>query len=332
MIKITCEESAAINSLRLLCVICVVMIHSNVSSYDAVVASMDETSVSIINHWHTILCFPSGCLGLLFVLSGYLFFRGVGESFSWFNDYFLKIKSRILSLFVFWIVWCILHIACTFVLGGNKCDSALDFFSRFWPEFGEPVWGRGMWFIRSLIAFTILSPIYYIVVKIFKHLTVVLCLVLLWLDIPITFTYFNVYLLFGCYLSCMNITLTSLSEIFRWRVCLIGYVMLHIFSSFISSAFVQALCPILALVSLIGIFRLYPIPKSITQISTFLYAAHFYFVAILIKTLIRILPISLSGAVVIMVMGCVLNIILCFIAYRVINKVSVLNLILTGGR
>lgn len=335
MTTITKEESSAIDSLRLMCVLCVVMIHS--CSLDAPFSSLISEQIKPqLNIWHHICCFMPECLCVLFILSGYLFFRNVGDTWNWKEHYINKLKARFTTLFLFFFVWCLISIAYYIALGKYNITSFSDFLTGFWPPHGcdFPRWGRGMWFIRSLIAFSILSPLYYLIVRTLKHFTPVLCLFLYSFHIHITFPYFNLYLLLGCYLGYMGISLTSISKLLDWRIALFLLTTLHILTKgkFISLPYSPFVNILLALIGYIGLFLKYPVNRMLTAGSTFLYAAHFYLFGGLKRVLIPILPMSLTGWVLNMILTWLACIILCYIAYRIISKSNICSLLLTGGR
>ena len=86
--RLDLDESRAIDSLRWVCVISVVMLHSGVAHLTS-----PEYADSIRRIHEVFTMVPS--LQILFILSGYLFFVGYGEEnpFTW-KDYRKKCKKR----------------------------------------------------------------------------------------------------------------------------------------------------------------------------------------------------------------------------------------------
>ncbi len=334
MVSITKKESDAIDSLRLLCVLSVVMIHSSVllSSRAAHLACEFKTEIFA---WHQCLCFIPNSVSILFVLSGYLYFRNIGEQWDWNKHYLGKLKSRKTSLFLFYIVWCFLGISYDAVVGRLYIPSISDFFIGFWPREDSPCeWGLGMWFIRTLIAFTLLSPLYYIVVKKLGHITPILCLFLHSLSISDFFPYFNIYLLFGSYLGYKGISLSAIAEKFDWRTTMFILLLLHILEK---SGLLNIHCNtfvwvMLVLITFIGLFLKYPISRQLTTASTFIYAAHFFFIGSLKYIFMLLLPVCLTSWILNMVLSWASCIVICLVIYKIITKFPFLCSLLTGGR
>ncbi len=328
MVVIDRKESNAIDSLRLLCVLSIVMIHANS------LQGFPDNLESPLSIWHDCLCFIPHSLEVLFVLSGYLFFRNIGDSWDWQKHYKAKLQSRLVTLLLFCIVWGIIHILYYFRRGGHII-SISDFFIGFWPSADSPYsWGRGMWFIRSLIVFSLLSPIYYIIVKKLNHFTTVFCLFIQAFSLHITFPYFNVYLLFGAYLGYKGISLTSIAQNINWYIALILLAILHILvqGAFLNLPLNPFVWVLLVLAAFIGLFHKYPISSKITASSTFIYAAHFFFVGRLNLELSHLLPICLTSGVLNMIFTWGTSIIICLVIYKIISRFPLICTILTGGR
>lgn len=331
MIIISKEESSAIDYLRLCCVLTVVMIHSTLNPPD-IAAIIGESDMAIVTMKNHILClFPA--LPLLFLLSGYLFFRGMGEQYDWNRDYFQKIKSRSSALFLFYLVYCLLSLIFEIIVKHSPLPTCSEFISGLIPS--DPMthpMGRGMWYIRSLIIFTFLSPVYYIVIRSLKHFCLPLFFVLLSQNWPIDYAYFNCWLLLGAYLAYSGITLSSIAHHFDWRITLPLAVIIHI-----ANILWQLPCPgymeaFFFLVGSISFFSHLKIAPTLTASGTFIYVFHFYLVGALKHLFFRYLPHDMWAYNVNMLMTWGTSVLICFFLFLVIRRSKHLCLILTGGR
>lgn len=277
------EESNALNSLRFLCIITLIFHHTQV---DHLVTDVELSS--LLRNVHQMLSLPF--LPILFFLSGYLFFFSKHENqisvstFSWLSTtYIQKIKKRITSLLIPYIIWSVISIiyVSTIKHAEIKIHSPWDIIILLWDTgTGSPI-GMALWYIRNLLVFAILSPVYFIVVKYLKHLTLFLLLVMQALKIPIDFPYFNEYLLLGSYLSLMEISVEKATSYFSWKLCLLGYVICKITPFFFDVPQVNGFVVIsLCMIWLIGILKKKPIPVKFTVASTFIYLMHPYLTGI----------------------------------------------------
>lgn len=111
---------------------------------------------------------------LFFVISGYLFFKKNTESYNW-NDYKTKIKTRLHSLFIPYVIWNILILTFTLLVqivrGGVSEEydilnySISDYFRVFWDIKDGMPFCYQLWFIRDLIIMTLISPLIYLLLK-----------------------------------------------------------------------------------------------------------------------------------------------------------------------
>ncbi len=147
-----------------------------------------------------IMYFFSGCLCSIavptyFFMSGYLFFGILGQKrLLTINNYFERIHKRFYRLFIPYIIWNLIGF-CLMVLfmktslksffPGLNIDINLNYFFRcfwsvtdlhsFFQTAGAPV-DDPMWFIRDLIILSILSPIVYSIIRVFRF----------WILLPLT--------------------------------------------------------------------------------------------------------------------------------------------------
>lgn len=331
MVSISKEESGALNSLRWFCVLTVVMIHCLLNPPD-MAAVIGETAMADVTVWNHVFClFPA--LPLLFLISGYLFFRGMGQQYDWKRDYIQKIRGRFVGLFLLYFVYCILGFLFSTVVKHEPLPSCSEFISGLWPlDPMESPMGRGMWYIRSLIIFTFLSPLYYIVIRTLKHFCLPLFFVLLNLGWPINFAYFNCCLFLGAYLAYSGITLSSIARYFDWRITLPLAVIVHI-----ANLLWQLPCPsyvqaFLFLAGSISFFSRVKIAPILTASSTFIYVFHFFLVGALKHLFFRHLPHEMWAYILNMLMTWGAAVIICFLLFLLIRRSKYLCLILTGGR
>lgn len=333
MVRITEQESKAIDGLRLISVFSVVMIHCALNNgYMLEMMSPDITKE--VSRWHYFL-FCSYCLPFLFLLSGYLFFRNTGDSYNIKIDYLYKLKSRIYSLLLLWFVYGVLAVLFDCIITHSPLPSGHDVFHSILP-YENPSNGytiaRGMWFIRSLVYFAILSPIYYLVLKYTKHFALVIALILYHFPFPITYTFFNCYLLIGAYLAYNGFSFCKLEKILDWRICFVSGAVLAVFNFFIGFPGYNLVSAVLVFNGFFGFFLKYPLPKFITAASTFIYAAHFFLIGGCRQFFFNHLPHSLPFYVLCMVLTWAVTILALYIAYFFVSRVKVLRYLLTGGR
>ena len=277
------EESSALNSLRFLCIITLVFHHTQVDHL-----APDVELSSLLRNVHQVLSLPF--LPILFFLSGYLFFYSRHENQTsipvslWLSTtYVQKTKKRIKSLLIPYIIWSIISIIYVSTIKHTeiKIHSPWDIIILLWDTGnGSPI-GLALWYIRNLLVFAILSPVYFIVVKYLKHITLFLLLMLQALKIPVDFPYFNEYLLLGSYLSLMEISVEKATSYFNWKLCLLGYIICKISPFLFDIPQVNGFVVIsLGIILLMGLLMKKPIPYKYTVASTFIYLMHPYLTGI----------------------------------------------------
>lgn len=119
------------------------------------------------------------CVKAFFILSGYLFFFNIGraEAVMPMRVYIGKLRSRLISLAVPYILWCtIAGIILVFkarylgfesygVIGPDGNVNPVVFMKGYWNlSEGYPM-AFAFWFIRNLMVFILLSPIVYLIVR-----------------------------------------------------------------------------------------------------------------------------------------------------------------------
>lgn len=135
--------------------------------------------------WGKIMAFISSCaVPSFFLISGYLFFRNI-ESF----DYYQikdKYRSRIRSLILPYLFWNTLVLFWAFIIYVVKHKSIIDigYFISKYDLYGVFVSSRDsgtpiymiMWYVRDLIALTILAPLFYFAIRYLKVFFVLVAL------------------------------------------------------------------------------------------------------------------------------------------------------------
>ena len=278
------KESNAINVLRFICIVFLVLHHSGI---DHLVPTALSESMKIVQQTITI-----PFLQILFILSGYLFFYQKGENIVFFSiaefvkkTYTIKLLKRIKSLLVPYLIWSLVSIIYKIVVKHEalSLSNPLDFILLFWDSGdGHPV-GLALWYVRNLIVFAILSPIYFIVIKSIGHLAIFLVLFLSCFKWPIDYPFFNVFLLLGSYFALAGITLENLVTKVNWLLCIVCYVFLKIFALFQQTDLSSVVLPLILIAGIMGLLMKYEPSESIKKISlasTFIYFCHPYFTGI----------------------------------------------------
>lgn len=123
------------------------------------------------------------CVPFYFLISGYLFFYGI-KIFD-FNIYIAKLRKRVKSLLVPYLLWNVIGLVCLVI-------KLLPIFKSYFPQYGlielnfiniiKGFWSFSLispslvpypydfvlWFVRDLIIFNLLTPLFYIAAKYMK--------------------------------------------------------------------------------------------------------------------------------------------------------------------
>lgn len=273
----TSQESKAINSIRFTCIIFLILLHTRVTH---LVPPIAADGLAKLENMLNIPFLP-----ILFLLSGYLFFQNVSIQFKrkqlmqiWFN----KLQRRIKTLIIPYIIWCIVAIFYNYLVKGMDFPTNIsNFIMQFWDAgTGHPI-GKAMWFIKSLILFSILSPLYFYLIKWGKHFILLSFIILTTIKLPIDFPYFNIYLLLGSYIALMGFSLEQIANLFNWRFCLSFYIASKIAQLFFPNIIIPPFFNYtLCIIGLIGIYLRHNLKQTIAVTSSFLYFTHPYFTGI----------------------------------------------------
>lgn len=336
MVTIDKKESDFLNSLKFVCILTIVMVHCSLHDSNYITPRLVQELIPDIRSWTCALHFGEVALGLFFVVSGYLFFRSSQiDSFNWKKDYLSKVKSRFKGLFILYVVWNTVGLIVGYLINKNYPSDLLALLNGYNPFTPKQYFGRGLWFLESLIVFTLLSPLYYFAIRHLKHLVPLLCLFFCLTDMEIGFLYFNVYLLLGCYFSCMGIRLIDIAKLFNWKICLLLIVLLQLVlrSGMVSVPIAGSVSIFIFLSAFMGILYNNPVPAKIAGSSTFIYVAHFYSTMIWKRVLLPLLPADMFGYVANMVLNWAITSCICVLVYLfIIRKFDIMNLLFAGGR
>lgn len=323
------EESVAINTLRMFCVMSVVMIHSNVNHLVP-----EESYSSIYKIFKLFTMIPD--LEILFILSGFLFFIGFGVDKDYsFIDYKKKIIKRIKSLFLPYIIWCAIgYLFGVFFTGEYEIyKSPWDYIQIFTGSgIMEHPLGRAMWYVKSLICFAFLSPFYFYFVKYFKHITPFIALVLISCDfIKIDNPIVNPYILLGAYLCFYKISLTSISRFFSIKSVIPIFILLSVVSIYFYE--INYPCYLLALIGLFLLARKIRFSEKFVNTSAFIYFSHLYITGTIRNILVPNLPQGIFWYVLDMLLTWGFAMMICLLVYYLLYKFAkpVLSVI-TGER
>lgn len=153
--------SNKLTNINFFLVLCVVMIHSLCFKF------IDANSNILISYiYNILLILLESSIPLFFLISGYLFYRGLDIS-----NLNTKLKKRFKTLIIPYLLWNILFFIYYKIISilpiiGNFADLSFDFslnhlpYNLLWKGFFHT-----SWYLRNLIIYTYLSPIIFFVFK-----------------------------------------------------------------------------------------------------------------------------------------------------------------------
>ena len=169
--KPTTSRDYSLDLLRMVLLMGVILIHSNVSLFLGADAA-SWWSVRLISFISRDLF--GGCVPVFFIISGYLFFANAGSLTR--SVYVSKLKSRISTLLVPYVLWNILgagfFLLKALFMGFNGyrvvVDGRIDvagLFEGFWVLTDDMPYDAPFWFIRNLMVMVVLAPVFYFVAR-----------------------------------------------------------------------------------------------------------------------------------------------------------------------
>lgn len=185
--------SMTIDFMRFPLMIGVVILHCGYEEYSGFgdIIHIPDYPLFHIIYFFTRL-FGRTAVPLFFFISGFLFFYKISDFTS--HVYFIKLKKRIKTLFIPYVIWNII-IFCGYIIidillpnmmygqiillsDCNLCDWLI---ATFWNGYGNgaPI-NTALWFVRDLMLLCFLTPVIYVLVK-RLHIYMVIFLGLLWI-------------------------------------------------------------------------------------------------------------------------------------------------------
>ena len=289
---------------------------------------------------------------LLFIISGYLFFRTEGRrDKSFFID---KYKRRIHSLLIPYIFWNTIAIAIQYIrfdiIGGENYSLA-EYMCGYWSSIfnGNPA-DSPLWFMRDLMVVSLFSPLLYILIKGRYGFVVIAAFAVAYilnLRIPIEGFGTEAFLFFttGAYIAVHRYDITSIPHNIG-IVTLLLYIPLQLYSNEYESysIYAQSVNLVTTAIKITAAFYavsllfkknvLSPTPR-LTKICFLLYALHGIIIGPIIKTLYYNIPCNNNTFVLLAIYIVTPLIILAFTLFlfdKMKRYTPLLATILTGNR
>ena len=236
-----------------------------------------EVLNKIVEIFSTIV--PAFCVPLFLMISGYLFFLKVAK-FSY-QTYNSKLKKRIKTLLWPYIFWNVAVAICFYLLHRflpNYINP--DLFNISTYSFSELIYvcffipiAYQFWFIRDLMVYVILTPLFYIILKRGKW-GVILLIMLYLLDIPLIWPgcFFGI----GAFAAIQKFDYAAFAYKFRLTALIISIVSVVIIASGINPYFshIYILSSILAILGYSRSLCKIKISGILTESSFFLFCVH----------------------------------------------------------
>lgn len=251
------NQNFAIDFLKLILILGVVSIHSNVLiDVDMPEDRAGYIIVEFLSSKLTLICVPC-----FFILSGYLYFRNISH----FNVeiYKNKLRSRFYSLILPYFLWNFIALALTIVkimffdfpsygLIENGEISIFKLIEGIIDYTNGYPYAFAFWFIRNLIVFIVLSPLVYIIIR-KKWIIILLLMPMLIFDIDLWgFEYFIIGAWLSVYFKKLKIDVVTATTLLAiW----IGIAILSEFIEFESRTVVKFVSVICAFLSLLNLIR-----------------------------------------------------------------------------
>lgn len=223
------ERLDYITNLRFPLIVGVVLDHASVVMPDCMRGGEDVASL-LFSMLQTVVKIS---VPVFFIISGYLFFKGM-ESFGK-TLYAKKLCSRVRTLLIPYVLWtliCLLYMLTKHlptILHTHSLDVVSDLFSWriFWMyKVGLPL-HHPLWYVRDLMLMCLLSPVVWFLFSRLKHVAMLLIWSLFMvhniasnISFPISIFYFSL----GSYLAICSIDIQKITMKLRWGILLIAIV------------------------------------------------------------------------------------------------------------
>lgn len=294
------ERLDYITNLRFPLILGVVLDHASVCIPESLRGGDDTASV-IFSMLQIILKIS---VPIFFIISGFLFFRGV-TSFDK-NRYVAKLRSRIHTLLIPYLLWTLICLIYLIVKQGptilrtHSIDCIRDLFTWqiFWMyKQGLPL-HFSLWYVRDLMLLSLCTPLIWLLLSKLRHVGMLLLFALHMLvniDPSISFPVSIFYFSLGCYFAICHIDICHIADRLRWTI--VPIMILMLFSVLAHSTVLSRFAHIVFAVGylLLGAFltnqyRL-AVPQWLTESVFFVYAMHtIAIMMILNKIFIRLIP------------------------------------------
>lgn len=309
-----------------------------------------------------------------FLMSGYLFFLNSSdwEGGAFLNSYISKIKKRIFTLLIPYILWNSIAMFLNLVkciasaLINNKSFSEviswlMDIFPRgYWVAnhrfmgfenfLGIRVYecspyDSPLWFIRDLMVMTIISPFLFYLIKKLKVVFVVILSILyitgIWFQIPGFEIRAVLFFSIGAYLAYNKKSLMQMCKNKSIHIFSVLALVFTIFFYAINSECRFYICRIFILLGTFSIFEIaanvmkrISISPVFTKTTFFIYAAHRIFIIYVVDSIIRVLIVNAYVANVVSILFTpIVTIAIIVMIYKILNKINPKVVsVLSGGR
>lgn len=220
------ERLDYVTNLRFPLIVGVVLIHASVGMPDSVRGEDIPSLVFSILRVVIMITVP-----VFFIISGFLFFKGV-ESFGK-DKYVGKLKTRVRTLLVPYVLWtliCLLYLSMKrlpAILHTGSTDSISDMLTWqiFWMYKDCLPLHFPLWYVRDLIIMCLVSPIIWLLIKKLRHLAMLLifgAFMMHDIDYHMSFPNSIFYFSLGAYFSICSIDIQRIMMKLRWGILLIA--------------------------------------------------------------------------------------------------------------
>lgn len=355
MLSTTCNYRE-LNIAKLLLILGVVLIHCNLlPNLPDFIISENVTGIIIIRFISRYLC--KICVPSFFMISGFLFFRNISIE-SRLDELFLlykkKLNTRIRSLVIPYCIWNIIG-ACVFLFkcycfNNNSLGVIIDGHIQ-WNEFlkgfislknGYP-YDFPLWFIRDLICYVVLSPIFfYLARNKWLFLISTFCLLLINSTYPDINAYNIVFFLIGSYIGLHKDLHGSMKSPDTGLVAIVLWITFSALMMLLPEVLYALNNMLFFFSDIAGCYAIIWISNSIIKIRQnisgkaifFIFAVHGMYCTMIRKAMISFLGWNSSAQLLLAYLGTfIVLVISSLIVYYLIDKVSPgLASILSGGR
>lgn len=325
----------AIDAFRFFCVLAVVPLHCVfLDRYPDAIRVSAET----VERWFGALAWSG--LKLLFLLSGFLFFRDVRSTASFGAFWKGKLRRRMRSLLVPYLFWNLFAIAWRATLHRLPDGDVFDWLVGCGGWAMHPV-GGGLWFVKTLLCFALLAPLHHAAFRLLGRAAVPVGIALVALPpVPVDWPLFQPWLFLGGALAFRGNDLRDLAG-GQARLLVPAGVATAVWAAVRAAgvpcpAFLGVL-PFLFLFAVFDALSRVRLPDSLVALaraSTFLYFAHFAVSAFVREALLRLFsPATLAAALSLYLLRILLTVALTLSAFLLLRRFAPRLLsFATGGR